>query len=128
MAAKKNITIAQAKAALKRNHGSILLAARSLKITYQSLHERVGKHADLQTFIREIDASLIAQARSNVAEALAKKDKTTSRWYLEKRDKEFAPKLETSLSEDSLAAIVAAFGGSVDGLRSLRRAIDPTTP
>lgn len=101
-------TIAQVKAALRKNAGVLVLAAQDLGLSRQALHMRLHNNPDLQTFKDQIEAELIDAAEAVVANAILAKDKQMTRWYLDRKGRERGYTTRTELTGPGGAAIAVA--------------------
>ena len=81
------ITEAQLKAALRKHGGVYVLAAQELKCTRQNVWARVKDSEELQTYVAEIEEEIIDAAEAVVKDAILKKDRQMTRWYLERKGK-----------------------------------------
>lgn len=79
------ISNSQLKAALKKNLGVISLAAQELGVTRQAVHGRVNRSPELQAWIADIEETMLDAAEAVIKEAVAKKDRQTTRWFLERK-------------------------------------------
>lgn len=93
MSHQPKVSDARLKAALAKHDGMMALAAKSLKITRQSVQERVSRNPDIQAFIRDIGIAILDTAESQVAKKVRKGDGTTVRWLLDRkgRDRGYGP-------------------------------------
>lgn len=117
-------------AALRRHDGIPVLAAKALKTSPQNIRQRINATPRLQAAVAEIDVNTLDVARGVITEALHDSDRTTARWYLERKGKElgFGNSSTTSLAENDLAALAAAFGGDVERLRAARKFVEEAQP
>lgn len=73
-------------AALIKHDGMVALAAKDLKITRQSLHERVNGNKRLQEAILDIDQAIISKAVKSSNRRITKgRDGAHLRWFLDRR-------------------------------------------
>jgi hypothetical protein len=128
MAARKHITIAALKAALKANAAIYTLAAEELGVTRQTVRQRVERSPALKTFVAEVEAAIIDTAEGNVMTQIKGGDVQTSKWLLERKARErgYATRVENEhrIADDQLEAIVASLGGDVEALTALKAALE----
>lgn len=67
----------------------------SVGINPDTLYEYLKNNPDFSVRFDLLKNSVLIKARENIADAIQDKDGDTSRWYLERRDKDFKPKQET---------------------------------
>jgi len=96
--ARKGITEAQLRAALRKNAGVYALAARDLGCDRSNVRQRVENSPKLQALIRQIDEEIGDVADGHIKQAIIKGDLKTIRWYapLKMRDRGFVSKTEVS--------------------------------
>lgn len=126
----KKLTETQIRAALKKHGGLQSLAAKTLGVSRQCVHERIQGSPTLQSFLREMDEAMLDTAENTIHKALKKGDKPMTRWFAERKGKArgYATKVETEskLADVELEGLVAAFGGDVERLRRFRNSLDPS--
>lgn len=102
------ISTAQMKAALKEAAGIPAIAAEKLGCSRQNVCQRIERSQVLQDFIAEIECTLIDMANGVIVDTLGRREgigpmrrptkeaQATARWYVERRDRRFAAKIEAS--------------------------------
>ena len=125
----KGVTEKQLIAALRKWGGIKALAANEVGITRQTMQERVEKSPKLQAVIKEIEEETLDLGEGHVVKGVREGDKDYVRMYLTQKGRKrgYGNKVETSLDEAQLEAIVTALGGDPEALRSalLRLGVDP---
>lgn len=124
MSAKK-FTDAQLEKALRKACGIKSHAAEKLGVSRQSVQVRVDGSPHLQAVLAEIDETVLDMVDGIILRDLKAKDSATARWMAERKGKKrgYGTKLEIGLSEADLAAVVAAVGGDLEGLKRLRASV-----
>lgn len=115
------------KAALLKHGGVAAWAARELGCTRQAVTNRIKTDARLRAWIEEVEQVSLDEAENCVLAAIRGGDVTTARWYLEKKGtaRGYArATIDARISEESISAIVAAFGGDVDALTEFRDSLE----
>lgn len=123
---KKKFTDAQIAGALRKADGLIPVAAKMLKTTRQTVHERVNRSPGLQQALVDIDQSLQDVVEGKILQAVKKGDMTTARWYAERkmRKRGYGTKIEIeAVPAATLDAIIAALGNDINVLRAIRAAV-----
>ena len=121
----KGITNAQIIVALRKNAGILAHAAADLGVTRASLSNRVNRDPELQAARHEQEDIVGDAAEGIVMTAILKeKDKVMARWYLEHKEKRRG--YGDDLTPDTIRALVAALGDSLDALRAFRAAVSDT--
>lgn len=125
----KGVTEKQLIAALRKWGGIKALAANECGITRQTMQTRVENSKKLQDTIREIEEETLDLGEGHVVKGVREGDKDYVRMYLTQKGRKrgYGNKVETSLDEAQLEAIVSALGGNPEALRSalLRLGVDP---
>lgn len=119
----KRHTIAQVTKALIEADGQSGLAAKALKISPQAVNERIRRSPELRQVLADLDTALIETARSGLAKAVRDGDRTLIKFVLERRDRAYSAKVETSFDEAQLEAFAASLGGDPKKLRSALDAV-----
>lgn len=83
----RGISEAQFKAALKKHAGICSMAAAELGISRSAVTQRIGNSRALQAFVLEIEETLLDAAEAVIADAILKRDRQTTRWYMERKGK-----------------------------------------
>ena len=126
--ADRKITDAVLEAALRKHLGIKSLAAKELKVTRQTVQQRVEKSARLQAVISEVKETVLDTCESVIFNAIkpkrGKPDLATARWLAERLGKSRGyARNEPGLENEQLEAFVASFGGDVGKLRAALAAL-----
>lgn len=125
--ASRKASDAKIEAALRKCGGIKALAAKALKMDRSSIQERVERSPRLQQAIKEAEEETLDSCEADLLKDL-KKDKAARRWYLERKGKKrgYATKVEseTKLADEDIAAIISAFGGNIEQLKSARAKLE----
>lgn len=93
--------------ALLENDGNIPKAAEALGMHPRSVRDRIRSNPKLAKVIADLEADTSFVARGNIAEAIHSGDLVTSRWWLERRDPDFANSMRLKLTDAEIDGIVA---------------------
>lgn len=120
----------KALAAALRNHDGIKsFAASEVGITRQAMQARVDNSPKLQALLRDLDEEILDLGEGHVLKGVRTGDKDYVRMVMTQKGRKrgYGNKVETSLDEAQLEAIVTALGGDAEALRSalLRLGVDP---
>lgn len=128
-ASKKGVTEKQIIAALWKWGGIKALAAKECGITRQTMQERVDGNPKFQAVIKQIEDETLDIGEGHIVKGVRDGDKDWTKYYMtaKGRKRGYGNKVETSVDEAQLEAIVSALGGDVEALRSalLRLGVDP---
>jgi len=119
----KNADIA---VSLVKNSGVLILVAKDMGMSRESLVKRIDRHPYLQEIMAEIDAKILDIAEGKLFEALGKGDMATIRWYLERKGKSrgYATKIDQDLSAETVTAVAKELRSQgLDALRAARDAL-----
>lgn len=87
MTARKGITEAQLKAALRKHAGVYAYAARDLGCDRANVKMRVDRSELLQQFLRDLEEEVVDAAEAVVLGQIIKGDQKMARWYLQTKGK-----------------------------------------
>lgn len=83
--ARKNITDAMLKAALRKHAGVYVLAAKELGCDRTNVKQRVDRSPELQAYVAAIDEEVGDAAEAVIKRAILDNDRTMARWYADRK-------------------------------------------
>lgn len=114
---------------LRKHGGIVILAANELKITRQTLWERIERSPRLQRARAEIEEELLDIAEGHIAVGVRKGDKDWTKFYASKKGAKrgYGDRTQTSFDDAQIEALIGSLGGDPDAFRAalLRLGHDP---
>lgn len=106
--------------ALRKAGGNKSEAARMVKLTRQTVQDRVERSAVLQQAIKDADEKLLDISESHLSKMVKRGDKDMVRFHLTTRGKKrgYGNNVAVGFDESQGAAFIEALGGSVEAYRA----------
>lgn len=118
--AKRTVTDFQLADALKKAGGIKSDAAKLVKLTRQTVQERVEKTPMLQEAVRQAEEELLDIAESQLKKSVRRGDKDMVRFQLQQKGRKrgYGNSVQVGIDDAQAAAIVAGLGGDPEAYRA----------
>lgn len=118
--AKRTVTDFQLADALKKAGGIKSDAAKLVKLTRQTVQERVEKTPMLQEAVRQAEEELLDIAESQLKKSVRRGDKDMVRFQLQQKGRKrgYGNSVQVGIDDAQASAIVAGLGGDPEAYRA----------